>query len=48
MKLESSEEFTSMIEDVAGVEAGADEVDAIGFVEEEDFLESRICLSLFA
>lgn len=38
-----------MIEEVEGVEEeeAPDEVEVIGFEDEEAFLESRICLTLF-
>ena len=50
MKLESSEESTSMIElDVVGTtEGGAEEVDTMPLEEEDDFLESHRDLTLSA
>ena len=49
MKLESLEVSTStMEEEFVEEEEGADEVEAMGFVEEEFFLASRRALILFA
>ena len=49
IKSESLEESTSMIdEELVEVVKGAEEVDAIGLEEEEDFFASRAALTLFA
>lgn len=51
-KFESSDELTSMIDEEEGVDEEVlevlEDVAAIGLEEEEVFLDSRICLSLFA